>query len=103
LASRDSHVVIISSSPEKVSHAVTRLRASSPENSHIEGIVVSVTDSDKYVETLLSLAPIDHLVYSAIDFIFRGPLDEVELSRAKEAFDIKFWGAVTSVNGMSSG
>jgi hypothetical protein len=64
---------------------------------------VSVTDSEKYVETLVSLAPIDHFVYSAVDFLVRGPLDEVELSKAKEGFDIKFWGAVTSVNGVYLG
>jgi len=48
------------------------------------------------VTLLRSLAPIDHLVYSAVDWLIRGPTAELNVERAKEGFEIKFWGAVTS-------
>jgi hypothetical protein len=67
--------------------------------SQIDGRVASVTDTEKFVEALKGIGEIDHLVYSAVDLLIRGPLEEVDLLKAKEGFEIKFWGAVTSVTG----
>ena len=103
MASHGSKVVIISSSIEKVDHALARLHESYPENKNIEGHAVSVTDTERFVDLLRRLAPIDHLVYSAVDFLIRGPPEDIDLSRAKEGFDIKFWGAVTTAHGAFQG
>jgi NAD(P)-dependent dehydrogenase (short-subunit alcohol dehydrogenase family) len=98
VASLGSKVIIVSSSPEKVSNALTRLKTAFPK-ANIEGHAVSVTDTEKFVDLLKGFGEIDHLVYSAVDLLVRGPVEEVDLVKAKEGFDIKFWGAVTSVTG----
>jgi NAD(P)-dependent dehydrogenase (short-subunit alcohol dehydrogenase family) len=98
VASLGSKVIIISSSPDKVKHALGRLRAAYPEST-IQGHAVSVNDTEKFVELLKGFGEIDHLVYSAVDLLVRGPVEEIDLVKAKEGFDIKFWGAVTSVTG----
>lgn len=61
--------------------------------------MASVTDTEKFVEVLRKIGEIDHSVYSAVDLLVRGPPEEIDLLKAKEGFEIKFCGAVTSVNG----
>ena len=100
VASLGSKVIIISSSSNKVSNALDRLQSAYPDST-IEGHAVSVTDTEKFVEVLKGFGEIDHLVYSAVDLLVRGPPEEIDLVKAKEGFDIKFWGAVTSVTGPS--
>ncbi|RMZ82703.1 hypothetical protein DV738_g1465, partial [Chaetothyriales sp. CBS 135597] len=53
-----------------------------------------VRDEAKYTQTLLSLAPVDHIVFSAVDTIIRGKLANQDLDEAKHLFGVKFWGAV---------
>lgn len=67
-------------------------RLGSPQ---VKGIVVNVRDEKAVVEALQSLAPVDHVVFSAVDNIIRGKLEELELEDAKYLFGVKFWGAVT--------
>ena len=60
---------------------------------------MNVVDSENFVSVLLEYAPIDHLVYSAVDSPARKPIEELDIKMVKESFDIKFWGAVTSAKG----
>lgn len=85
-----ANVVVISSNQDRVNDAVKRL--SSP---NVSGVVGNVREEDVFVEILKGLAPVDHLVFSGVDKIIRGKLEEMDLDDAKFLFGVKFWGAVT--------
>jgi len=53
-----------------------------------------VRDEAGFTALLRSLAPLDHLVFSGVDMIIRGPLAESDLEAAKHLFGVKFWGAL---------
>jgi len=80
---------VISSKQNNVNDAVKRL--SSP---HASGKVGNVRDEESFVEVLKSLAPVDHIVFSGVDQIIRGKLEELDLDSAKHLFGVKFWGAL---------
>lgn len=67
---------------------------------NVSGHVGNVRDEAGFVEVLKSLAPIDHLVFSGVDIIIRGKLEELDLDQAKHLFGVKFWGAVVIGKGM---
>ncbi|KAH9209751.1 oxidoreductase [Leptodontidium sp. 2 PMI_412] len=70
-------VTVISSNQDRVNDAVKRLN--SPNASGVVGN---------------SLAPVDHIVFSAVDIIIRGKLEDLNLDEAKHLFGVKFWGSV---------
>ncbi|RVX69831.1 hypothetical protein B0A52_05665 [Exophiala mesophila] len=82
-------VTVISSSPARVQEALRRF-----DNANANGLVVDVHNEDAVVTALQSLAPIDHVVFSAVDNIIRGKLEDLDLDDAKQLFGVKFWGAV---------
>jgi NAD(P)-dependent dehydrogenase (short-subunit alcohol dehydrogenase family) len=96
LVSLEAHVIIISSSKDKVDNALDRLRKSAPANSPFEGIAQSAADSSSIVQILKGLGPFDHLVYTATQF---SSLKSGDIDSLKEAFDVKFWGAVNAATG----
>ncbi|RFU34267.1 hypothetical protein B7463_g2043, partial [Scytalidium lignicola] len=83
-------VVVVSSNQDRVNGAVKRLN--SPD---VSGVVGNVLKEDAFVEVLKGLAPIDHLVFSGVETIIRGKLEDLNLDEAKNLFGVKFWGAVT--------
>lgn len=82
-------VTIISSSQEKVTAAVSRLTPKGPVN----GLVGDVRDEAAFTSLLVSLAPLDHVVFSGVDKIIRGPLADANLDEARHLFGVKFWGS----------
>ena len=84
-----AHVTIISSSSDRVDEAVKRL-----DHPNVQGKVGDVRDEEKFIQLLVSLAPLDHVVFSAVDIIIRGNLAEADLDQAKHLFGVKFWGSV---------
>ncbi|KAG0649461.1 Core atranone cluster (CAC) 9 [Hyphodiscus hymeniophilus] len=84
-----AHVTVISSNEERVKDAVKRL--ASP---HATGVVGDVRDAESFIEKLRILAPVDHVVFSGVDKILRGALEDLDLDQAKHLFGVKFWGAV---------
>ena len=56
-------------------------------------------DEEKFIQLLVSLAPLDHVVFSAVDIIIRGNLAEADLDQAKHLFGVKFWGSVIAGKG----
>ena len=60
----------------------------------MEGHVGDVRDEATFTSLLLSLAPLDHIVFSGVDKIIRGPLVDADLNEAKHLFGVKFWGSV---------
>lgn len=51
-------------------------------------------DEPAFISVLQSLAPIDHIVFSGVDKIVGGKLEDLNLDDAKHLFEVKFWGAV---------
>jgi len=82
-------VVVISSSEERVADAVSRLN-----HANVEGRAGDVRDEAAFTTLLKELAPLDHIVFSGVDKIIRGPLAEADLGQAKHLFGVKFWGSV---------
>ena len=87
-------VVIVSSSAARVKEAVSAL--GSPNVTGEEG---DVRDEAKFTSLLQSLAPVDHIVFSAVDKIIRGKLEDLDLDDAKYLFGVKFWGSVVTAKG----
>jgi len=84
-----AHVTIISSSEDRVREAVKQL--GSP---NADGEVADARDEEALTNTLRSLAPLDHVIFSSVDKIIRGPLADADLGEAKHLFGVKFWGSV---------
>ncbi|KAK4224527.1 oxidoreductase [Podospora fimiseda] len=93
LLSAGAHITIISSTQEKVSSAVSSLSSSYP-NTTINGLTGDVTDESSFTQLLISLAPLDHIIFSSVDKIVRGPLASANLDEAKSLFGVKFWGSI---------
>jgi hypothetical protein len=66
----------------------------------VKGQIADARDEAGLVNVLLSLAPVDHIVYSGVDKIIRGKLEDLDLDEAKHLFEVKFWGAVIVGKGM---
>ena len=77
--------------------AVQRLNS---EN--VSGKVGDVRNEEEFTKLLLSLAPLDHVVFSSVDKIIRGPLKDANLDDAKYLFGVKFWGSVVTGKGAVS-
>jgi hypothetical protein len=50
----------------------------------------------------VSLAPLDHIVFSGVDKIIRGSLAETDFSDAKALFGVKFWGSFVVAKGKAA-
>lgn len=89
-----AHVTVISSSGERVLEATKRLGGP-----NVEGRVGDVRDKVAFTELLVSLAPLDHVVFPGVDKITRGPIAEADLDDAKHLFGVKFWGSIVVAKG----
>lgn len=69
---------------------------------NVQGRVGNVRDEASFTELLISLAPLDHVVFSSVDKIIRGSLVEADLSDASYLFGVKFWGSIIVGKGMIS-
>ena len=88
-------MTVISSNQDNVNNAIKRLN--SP---HASGKVGDVRDEQAFIEVLRSIAPVDHIVFSGVDQIIRGKLEELDLDNAKHLFGVKFWGALLIGKGL---
>jgi len=68
----------------------------------VTGLVGDVRNENPFVEVLKSLAPVDHIVFSGVDKIIRGNLEDLNLDDAKHLFGVKFWGSVVIGKGKFS-
>ncbi|KAK5115085.1 hypothetical protein LTR62_001782 [Meristemomyces frigidus] len=88
LLEHGAHVTIISSSQERINTVVSDV-----DNPHFDGKAGNVRDENSFIELLRSLAPIDHLVFSGVDKIIRGPIAEADFDQCRHLFGVKFWGS----------
>lgn len=82
-------MTVISSNQDNVDSAVKRLNSG-----NASGKVGDVRQEDAFVELLKSICPVDHIVFSGVDKIIRGNLEDLNLEDAKNLFGVKFWGSV---------
>lgn len=87
---------MISSSPVRIAAAVGRLQQEydSPGAINVAGAVADVRDEATFVGVMRDLAPVDHIVFSGVDRIIPGKLEDTDLEEAKWLFGVKFWGSV---------
>ncbi|KAK5168109.1 uncharacterized protein LTR77_006677 [Saxophila tyrrhenica] len=88
LLEHGAHVTIVSSSQEKMDDVLKKI-----DHPNVSGKVADVRNEENYTETIKSLAPVDHLIYSSVDKIIRGAIAVADLEEAKYYFGVKFWGA----------
>jgi NAD(P)-dependent dehydrogenase (short-subunit alcohol dehydrogenase family) len=82
--------VVASSSPANVAAALARLPAGA------EGQVLDVLDEASVRAFFERIGAFDHLVYTAGDMLLIGPLADLALDRARHAFEVRYWGALTA-------
>ena len=87
-------MAIVSSSEDRVLNAVKRL-----ESPNVSGHVGDARDEESFTQLLLSLAPLDHIVFSGVDKIIRGSIADADLSEARHLFGVKFWGSIVTGKG----
>jgi NAD(P)-dependent dehydrogenase (short-subunit alcohol dehydrogenase family) len=90
---RGARVVVASSKPPSVEAALKRL------GDGAEGLTIDVNDEDDVARFFNGLGAFDHLVFTAGDWGQRpgGSLAELDLSAARAAFGVRFWGALAVV------
>lgn len=94
-----AEVTILSSSVSNVSNALLKLQQLGYAR-QVQGKTIDVRDEEATTSTLMSLAPLDHVVFSGVDKIIRGRLADAELEDARWLFGVKFWGSVVIGKGM---
>jgi NAD(P)-dependent dehydrogenase (short-subunit alcohol dehydrogenase family) len=90
-AAAGAEVVIASSSQERLDRAVKLL----PEQ--VSGHRLDVTDEAELRDFFAALGAYDHLVFTAGDPLRLTPIREVDVTAAKEFFQVRFWGAFAAV------
>jgi len=89
-----AHVHIIGFNQSSVTDAVNLLSNEYPDALSITGSTSDVRNESQIVEDLLKLAPVDHIVYTAVDARIRGPIADEDIEKSQELFGVKFWGQV---------
>ncbi|CAB3764283.1 SDR family oxidoreductase [Paraburkholderia solisilvae] len=86
-----AEVTIASSSLRRVQDAVEQL----PKGTR--GEAVDFTDETRVSAFFERVGAFDHLVYTAGESLFLKTLAELSIEDARKAFDVRYWGAVTTV------
>jgi NAD(P)-dependent dehydrogenase (short-subunit alcohol dehydrogenase family) len=94
-------VLVASKRQEAVDSAQAQFASRAP--SRVTAKVVDVASEDAIKEFFGDVGPIDHLVYTAGEDLPLGPLRSTDLGRARERFEVRYWGAFAAVKyGVSS-
>jgi NAD(P)-dependent dehydrogenase (short-subunit alcohol dehydrogenase family) len=90
-AAAGASVVVASANPERVDAALEQLPADA------EGYAVDLRDDNAIRALFARLGAFDHLVFTAGDALLISPLGELDLTTARRAYDVRFWGALAAV------
>ena len=90
-AGEGASVVVASSRKESVDRAL----ASLPDGA--EGHTLDLHDEAQVVAFFDRIGALDHLVYTAGDTLRVGELAGTDLAHARQAFDLRYWGALMAV------
>jgi len=83
-------VVVVSSQPDKVEHALSRL----PDNS--EGHVVDVTNETEQQAFFNRVGKFDHLIFTAGEALLIDSIHAMDSESARRFFNLRYWGAFTA-------
>ncbi|QES88505.1 SDR family oxidoreductase [Rhizosphaericola mali] len=84
-------VVIVSSNQENIDKALTNLSKAST------GYVVDLRNESSIKDFFSTIGKFDHLVYTAAENIHFSNIEDTDIHFAKSYFDLRFWGAVSTV------
>jgi NAD(P)-dependent dehydrogenase (short-subunit alcohol dehydrogenase family) len=90
-ANQGAEVIIASRNVERVSAALAKL----PSNA--QGQAVDFTDEAQIKSWFEKIGPFDHLVYTAGEALQLGALAETDVETARQAFEVRYWGAFKTV------
>lgn len=110
LLEHGARIIVISSQQAHVDEAVSRLNAHispnntnpNPSRSPVTGLVGNLRDESAFTSLLIALAPLDHVVFTSIDRVIRGPLASADLNDARHLFGLKFWGSVVVAKALAA-
>jgi NAD(P)-dependent dehydrogenase (short-subunit alcohol dehydrogenase family) len=85
-----ARVFIGSSNRSRIDDAVARLPGA-------EGEVVDLRDAAAVQAFFDRLGRLDHLVYTAGEELVLAPLAELDLVKARQFFELRYWGALTAI------
>jgi NAD(P)-dependent dehydrogenase (short-subunit alcohol dehydrogenase family) len=89
-AGEGAQVVVVSSNPDRLDRALSSLPAGS------EGRVADLLSSQEVVALFEELGEFDHLVYTAGETLQIAPLKAMDISTARNFFELRYWGALTA-------
>jgi NAD(P)-dependent dehydrogenase (short-subunit alcohol dehydrogenase family) len=95
-AREGNQVVIASSSKRRVDQALGKL----PKGA--EGHAVDLRSEPAVRALFEQLGGIDHLVFTAGEELMLGPLAGLDLAKAREFFELRYWGALAAVKAATS-
>ena len=86
-----AHPIIASSNAERVQNAVATVGGKA------EGHTLELSDEASIERFFRKLGAFDHLVYTAGDALQLKELGAMDLKKAREAFELRFWSALAAV------
>lgn len=90
-ANQGAEVIIASRNAERVTAALAQLPSSA------QGQSVDFTDEAQIKSWFEKIGPFDHLVYTAGETLQLGTLAETDVETARQAFEVRYWGAFKTV------
>ncbi|MGF7132312.1 NAD(P)-dependent dehydrogenase (short-subunit alcohol dehydrogenase family) [Paraburkholderia sp. EB58] len=90
-ANQGAEVIIASRNAERVAAALAKLPSSA------QGQAVDFTDEAQIKSWFEKIGPFDHLVYTAGEALQLGALAETDVETARQAFEVRYWGAFKTV------
>src|SRR6202140_1537137 len=90
-ASQGAKVVIVSSNAERVQKAVEFI------SGEAQGQTVNVSDEGAVAAFFAKLGSFDHLVFTAGDTLQLNELVATDLTKARHAFELRYWAALAAV------
>ncbi len=91
-AEHGASVIVASSNPSSVQRALAELPVTA------EGTAVDLTDPAAVEAFFAGLDPFDHLVYTAGEALTLLEIRSLELARARQAFELRYFGALSAVH-----
>ncbi|WP_316826328.1 SDR family oxidoreductase [Pedobacter miscanthi] len=90
-AHEGAKVVIVSGNQNRINAALKSL----PEN--CSGLAVDLGKEENIKQFFDSVAPFDHLVYTAGENLTLHAIDETDIEAARQFFNLRYWGAFAAV------
>jgi len=85
-----ARVVVVSSREVRVREALAKLPGA-------EGHAADLRSEPNGWQLFAELGALDHLVYTADEELLLSPLAELELTRARDFFELRYWSALAAV------